>query len=211
MDVCLLASNGNGLGAMKIARTCLESAINAEYLRLEPNEYSDFKDWHFVEQHRKLVFMRKYRPSRVAALDAKRVAGDEKIYQTVEPRFLLPNSKKRLRASWCKINLSQRAVKAKFEHAYDAAYPLSSELSHGSFGGLVQHIESIDGGGSQLAIPPSLTGCAQALQTAHYCTLRAIETLVELKGTDSTPSLAMLKDDYAHAWPEKKKKAAATA
>jgi hypothetical protein len=56
-DVGMLAGNGSGLGAMKIARTCLESAINAEYLRLEPAEHEQFMDWSFIEQHGKLEYI----------------------------------------------------------------------------------------------------------------------------------------------------------
>jgi hypothetical protein len=100
--------------------------------------------------------------------------------------------------------LRERAVKAKFEEFYSIVYALSSELSHGSFGGLAQHVESFEGDNWQPAIPPSLTRCDEALVAAHYCTLRAVETLVALKGMDSTPSLVVLKSDYNYAWPGKK-------
>ena len=200
-DVGLLVGNGCGLGAMKIARTCLESAINAEYLRLEPTEYRQFMDWSFIGQHRKLEYMRKYMPGDLAKLDPKMVARSEKRFQEVRPKFLLPN--KKLRQSWSKISLRERAVKAKFEEFYGSVYMLCSELSHGSFGGLAQYVESFEGAGWQPAIAPSLTGCREALGAAHYCTLRAVETLAALKGTDSMPSLAVLKSDYDYAWPEK--------
>src|SRR5258708_3678232 len=51
-DVSMLIAHGHGIGAQKIARTCLESAINAEYLRVDPTEYRDYLDWSRVEQHR---------------------------------------------------------------------------------------------------------------------------------------------------------------
>jgi hypothetical protein len=57
-DVSMLVAHGHGLGAKKIARTCLESAINAEYLHLEPTEYRDFLDWGWIEQHRKVEYLR---------------------------------------------------------------------------------------------------------------------------------------------------------
>jgi Family of unknown function (DUF5677) len=103
-------------------------------------------------------------PGEFANLDPKMVADSEKRYQAVKPQFLLSN--KKLRQSWCKLNLRERAVKTKFEDMYGAAYAVSSELSHGSFGGIVQHVESLVGDNWQPAIPPSLTGCAQALGTA---------------------------------------------
>ncbi|MBZ5699691.1 MAG: DUF5677 domain-containing protein [Acidobacteriia bacterium] len=206
-DVSMLVAHGHGLGAMKIARTCLESAINVEYLCLEPTEYRDFLDWGLIEQCRKVEYMRKYMPGKLANLDPKMVADTEKRYQAVRPRFLVANSKKRLRQSWCRLNLRERAIRANFEGMYSSVYALSSELSHGSFGGLVQHVENIVEGKSQPAIPPSIVGCSQALQTAHYCTFRAVQTLTLLKEIDSTPPLNDLKNDYDYAWQEGRKAA----
>lgn len=140
-DVSMLVAHGHGIGAMKIARTCLESAINAEYLRLEPTEHRDYLDWSWIEQHRKLNFIRERMPKKFAGLDPVMVAESEKKYQAVRPRFLLPNNSKRLRPSWCKLHLRDRAIKANFEEMYAAAYGPSSELSHSSFGGLAQHFE----------------------------------------------------------------------
>jgi len=200
-DIGLLVGNGCGLSAMKIARTCLESAINAEYLRLEPTEHREFMDWSFIEQHRKIEYVRKHMPSDFAKLDPNLIVDSEKEYQAVKPKFMLPN--KKLRRSWCRFNLRERAVKTNFEEMYSAVYVNFSELSHGSFGGLAQHVESFVEGGWQPAIPPSIVGCALALQTGHYCAFRALQTLATLKGTDSTPSLDALKNDYDYAWSEK--------
>jgi len=205
-DVSMLIAHGHGIGAQKIARTCLEYAINAEYLRLAPTEHRDYLDWSWIEQHRKLNFMRKYMPTEFAALDPATVADSEKHYQKVKSRFLLPN-KKSLRQSWCRLNLRERATKANFEEMYGAVYGSASELSHGSFGGLAQHVESIVGDNWQPAIPPSITGCSLALQIVHYCAFRAVQTIVLLKGIESTPPRSVLKDEYDYTWREEKKTA----
>ncbi len=206
-DLSMLVAHGHGIGAMKIARTCLESAINAEYLRLEPTEHRDFLDWNLIEQHRKVAYMRKYRPNEFASLDPTMVADSEKKYHEVKPRFLLPNNNKRLRQSWCRLNLRERAKKANFEEMYSGVYLFSSELTHGSFGGLAQHVESIGEGKWQPAIPPSIIGCSQALHTGHYCTFRAVQSLAVLKDFDATPPLNDLKNDYDYAWREEPKAA----
>jgi hypothetical protein len=138
---------------------------------------------------------------------AIRSSDSEQRYRTVKPKFVLPN--KKLRQSWCRLNLRERAVIAKFEEMYGAAYATSSELSHGSFAGLAQLVESFVGDNWQPAIPPCLTGCAAALGIAHYYTLRAVGTLVALKEIDSTPSLAVLKNDYDYVWSEKQSAAIA--
>lgn len=197
-DVGLLVGNGSGVSAMKIVRTALESSINAEYLRKEPGEHRTFMDWNFVEQYRKLEYMRKHMPTKYANLGPKMVSQTEKRYLAVRPNFL--NKNKKLRGSWSALSLRERAVKTGFEEMYNIVYALASELSHGSFGGIAQHIESFEKEGVQPAIPPSLTGCEEALNSAHYCTLRAIETLVTLKGMDSTPSLTDLKNEYNGVW-----------
>jgi hypothetical protein len=206
-DVIMLVAHGHGIGAKKIARTCLESAINAEYLRLEPTEHRDFLDWSLIEQHRKVEYMRKYMPVEFANLDPVMVADTEKEYQAVLPRFVLPNNKNRLRQSWCRLNLRKRAIRANLQDMYGSVYGTSSELSHCSFGGLAQHVETIVGNKWQPAIPPSSIGCAHALQTAHYCAFQAVRTLALLKDTDSTPPLDALKNDYDYAWQEQRKAA----
>jgi hypothetical protein len=206
-DVSMLIAHGHGIGAKKVARTCLEYAINAEYLRLEPSEHNDYLDWNLIEQHRKLNFMQKYMPKEFAALDPAMVADTENNYKAIKARFEVPNKKGRLRSSWCKLNLHDRATKTNFEEMYLAVYGSASELSHGSFGGLAQHVESIVGENWQPALPPSITGCALALQIVHYCTFRAVQTIVQLKGVESTPPRSVLKNDYDYAWGEEKRAA----
>jgi hypothetical protein len=206
-DVSMLIAHGHGIGAQKIARTCLEYAINAEYMRLSPTEHRDYLAWSWIEQHRKLNFMRECMSKEFAALDPATVADSEKHYQKFRKRFLLPN-KKSLRQSWCKLNLRQRATKTDFEEMYRAVYGSASELSHGSFGGLAQHVESIVGSNWQPAIPPSITGCSLALQIVHYCAFRAVQTIVLLTGVESTPPRSVLKKDYDYAWGEEKRAAA---
>lgn len=150
-DVTMLVAHGHGMGAQKIARTCLEYAINAEYLRLNPSEHEDFLAWSWVEQHRKLNFMRQYMPTELAALDRTMVEESEKQYQIFKKRFSSPKTKG-LRQSWCKLNLRERAFNSDFEQMYSAAYRSASELSHGSFGGIAQHVESMVGNNWQPAM-----------------------------------------------------------
>lgn len=93
-------------------------------------------------------------PKEFANLNPATVADSEKNYQAVKARFEVPN-KKSLRQSWCKLNLRERGIKADFEEMYSAVYGSVSELSHGSFRGLAQHVESVIGDNWQPAIPPS--------------------------------------------------------
>jgi hypothetical protein len=119
-------------------------------------------NWSFVEQHCKLEYMKAHMPAEFAKLDSGRVAETEKRYQAVRVNFVLPKSKK-MRSTWCKISLRERAEKTGFADMYSALYVPASELSHGSFGGIAQHVESVVEDNWQPAIQPSLTGCAEAL------------------------------------------------
>ena len=100
------------------------------------------------------------------------------------------------------MSLSQRADKIGWSDAYAMIYVQGSELSHGSMSGLAQHVESIHEDGYQAALPPSLTGCEAALQSAHWAAFRALETLVALNQRDSTPPMTQIRADYDYVWPE---------
>ena len=39
---------------MKIVRNILEATINAEYIRIYPDEAESFADWGWVEQHKQI-------------------------------------------------------------------------------------------------------------------------------------------------------------
>ncbi|MGA7225394.1 MAG: DUF5677 domain-containing protein [Candidatus Acidiferrales bacterium] len=197
-DVAFLVGNGCGISAMKITRTALESAINAEYLRLNPSELKDFIDWSAVEQYRRLVYVRKYLPGAITSLNPQFIADTDKNYKAVRPYFLSRQGTMRL--TWCKSNLRLRAEKAGFLKIYDDVYTSTSALSHGSLGGLAQHVETLVGDNWQPAMPPSMTLCAEALSAAHYCAFRAFQTLAELNELGSVPAVRDLKNDYNHAW-----------
>lgn len=200
VDVSLLVSNGCGLGAMKIARTALEAAINAEYLRLNPTECRDFMNWSYIEQHRKFEYMKVFMPAELSNLDQNMIAESEQKYLAVRPTFLYPGSKK-MRRTWCRLSLRERAERTGFGEMYGGLYGPASELSHGSFGGVAQHVENFVGdGGWQPAIQPSMTRCSESLSVAHYCAFMALKTLVLMNDTDSKPSILDLKKDYDYAW-----------
>jgi hypothetical protein len=57
-EITTLAGNGLGLGAMKIARSMLESAINAEFLRKFPEHLKDYFDWWIVERYKLMKYVR---------------------------------------------------------------------------------------------------------------------------------------------------------
>src|ERR1700730_10698008 len=73
-DVALLVCHGCGMGANKIARTAFEAAVNAEYLRRNPDQVQRFLDWSYVSQHNRAEYMRKRLPDALAKIDPKLIA-----------------------------------------------------------------------------------------------------------------------------------------
>lgn len=45
VELVTLAGNGLGQGALKICRTMMETAVNADYLRQNPAELDDYLQW----------------------------------------------------------------------------------------------------------------------------------------------------------------------
>jgi hypothetical protein len=199
-DVAILVASGSGLGALKITRSALEYAINAEYLRLFSDETIRYLNWNYIERHKQLNYMRARIPLEFAKLDAAIVAESERMYREVRPLFL--NKKGRLLSSWCTHSLLERAKATNSEDVYHLIYVSGSGLSHGSFSGLAQHAEGFTDEGWQPAIPPSLTGCGPALQNVHFCGLRAVKTLCLMNNKDSTPPLLDLEKEFQSSWAE---------
>ncbi len=136
-ELVTLAGNGFGQGAMKIARTVMETAINAEYLRRFPNECDLYLNWHWIEQFKLLAYVRQYSPELLPQLSPEEIARVETQYQAVRARFEKPNGD--LRSSWCTLNLADRAARTGFSEAFRVINPLSSQLIHGTLGGLSHH------------------------------------------------------------------------
>jgi hypothetical protein len=195
MELITLVGNGFGLGAMKIARTILESSINAEYLRLFPDECDDYLEWHWVEQYKMLKYVRENMPERLSELSE--ISATEKGFEGAKSRYLKRDGE--LRGSWCRLDLGSRAARTGFTEAYKLIYPLGSQLIHGSFGGLAMHLDATHEG-VRISPPPSLNWCEQALVGAHMCLYRVTATLSLTFDVEPSPTLAQLKADYEYAW-----------
>lgn len=195
MELITLVGNGFGLGAMKIARTILESSINAEYLRLFPGECDDFLEWHWVEQYKMLKYVRENMPERLGELTD--IEGIERGFEKSKFRFLRKDGE--LRGSWCRLDLGSRAAKTGFAEAYKLIYPFGSQLIHGSFGGLAMHFDTTQAS-ARLSPPPSLNWCEQALVGGHMCLYRIVGTLSLTLNVEPSPLLAQLSADFNYAW-----------
>lgn len=196
-ELVTLVENGFGQGAMKIARTVMETAINAEYLRKFPSEFDNYVDWYLVEKYKELSYVKEHMPNLLPSIDAEAIASIEKGFEEVKPSFQKPNGD--LRPSWCSLNLSDRAAKTGYADAYRLINPLSSVFIHATVGGLARHFDP-GKDEDRISIPPSLKYCKEALSGGHMCMCGMIQTLA--KTFDWTPvhSIDSLAQDFSYAW-----------
>ncbi len=201
LEISTLVGNGMGHGALRTLRTLLENTINTEYLRLRPAEFEDYKEWYWVERFKEQEFLRAHVPDFFKQLDTKAVEETETNMARVKSRFeqVRPDGSRRIRASWCSLDLGSRAVATGYEELYRLINPLASSFVHETMYGLMKHYDEtkdID----RVDIPPSLEWSAQALSGGHNCILKVTRTLSETFGVPPQPSIADLEKDWHYAW-----------
>lgn len=199
-ELVTLAGNGFGTGAMKIARNVLEVSINADYLRVHPDAVNDFLEWFWVEQHRVLTYARQHDPDLLKQFTPEAVQKVEQEFARVHSRFEKPHNPKEIRSSWCTVDLGTRAVQAHMERAYRLINPFGTQFMHGTLAGMLNHFD-LSISSEQIAAPPSLKWCPQALCSGHNCLAMVIHTLELLFGEEAQPSSDHVAQDFEYAWP----------
>jgi hypothetical protein len=202
MEVVTLVGNGFGQGAMKIVRGLIENSINAEYLRQNPDRCKDYLDWHWIEQHKLLNWAKQYNPPLFASIsdDAKKLI--EHSFQQIRPRFeytTTRDNKRKMRDTWCELNLAERAFQTGFEETYRLVMPHANQILHGSIGGLGKHFD-LEKDEHRIAIPPADDWGGEALIAAHESTLKALETLSKTVNVEPEPCLQSLIEDFHFVW-----------
>jgi hypothetical protein len=209
-SVVTLVGNGQGPDAFKVARSALENAINAEYLRLYPDEVDNYLEWKFVEDHKKLESIRQYRPASLAGFTKDQLDKVDNEYDRVKDRFRNTSTSKcescgheRNRVNkwncWTVKNLAERAELTATDSLYRASMRLMNEVMHGSISGIMQYFGSEDP--DRIAVPPHDSECAtMALVAAHESLLRAIRTLTQVYNEDSTPPYDDLLKEFVSVW-----------
>jgi hypothetical protein len=197
-ELVTLVGNGLGIGAMKIARNLLELSINAEYLRMNPAAVDDFVDWFWVEQHKWLAYAQQHDPDLLKTFTPEATEHTRQEFARVRPRFENPNTGK-LRPGWCAVDLASRAVETHLELPYRLINPFGSQFLHGTSGAVLNHFD-LAKSQEQIAAPPSLKWCPQALCGGHHCVAMAIHTLETMFQEEASPSADEIAKDFQYAW-----------
>lgn len=199
-ELVTLAGNGLGVGAMKIARNLLELSINAEYLRMNPAAVDDFVDWFWVEQHKWLMYAQQHDKDLLKQFTPEAIARTQQEFARVRPRFEKSHNLTEIRGSWCAVDLATRAVQTHLEVPYRLINPFGSQFLHGSAGAMLNHFD-LSVSHQQIAPPPSLKWCHQALCGGHCCLAMVIHTLEVMFNEEATPSSDEVAKDFQYAWP----------
>jgi Family of unknown function (DUF5677) len=201
MEVITLVGNGFGLGAMKIVRALMEYAINAEYLRLFPDESDDYLEWHWIEQYRLHTWVNEHASELSDSISKTSIQAIEENYQRVRSRFeyTTRNGRTKLRDQWCKLGIADRAVKIGFAKDCMTVMPHANQILHGTIGGLSRHFD-LKKDEDRISVPPSHAWTKEALATGHAMTIAAVHTLSKTFDVEPNPSLPALHADYNSAW-----------
>jgi hypothetical protein len=201
VELITLVGNGCGPGAMKIARSILESTINAEYLRRFPEEYDNFLRWRWVEQHNWLNYMREFAPDLLERVSPTTITQSEEEFERVRPQFEYKTARgeTRLRAHWCSLDLGSRAAKTDFLEPYRTLNPFASQILHGTASGLAALFDPEEDT-HRIGVPPSLNWCGESLVGGHLCVLKIVETLASALDVAPCYPVEKLTEDYHYAW-----------
>jgi hypothetical protein len=167
-EISTLVGNGLGHGGMKITRSMLEGAINAEFLRQFPDQFDDYFQWMNVEAYKFLKYVETYHPSLLAEYPNELSTKIREDFEAVKGRFGATEGRG-LRSGWCSVPLDARAAKTGFGEEYRLIYPMGNKLLHGTIGGMAMHAGETED--ARVPPPPSLKYCKEALFGAHMCAI----------------------------------------
>jgi uncharacterized protein DUF5677 len=165
-SVSLLALNGSGVDAMKIARGMFETSVTLGYLRVHPEQVDDYLDYHCVIQKQRLDFTKEHEPDRLKQLPAQLLQRIEADFARVAPRF--QNRKGKLRTSWSKASIREMARDVGKEKLYLTFYRFASSIHHGDVGGAFAQTATLaEDDVLDVEIVPSDAWLTEALIIAH--------------------------------------------
>lgn len=202
MELQVLAANGCGQGAMKIARGMFESAVYAEYLRRHLEEAEDYIDFGHVVMWDRYQWIKRNSPEAARTLSPEAVCQLEENFNRVKHRFASKQKDKcRIRGQWYRQNFSQMAENVGRKPGYELPYSIACSIHHASFEGMLSYFE---GKGSDVSFgaPPSLEWVPDALIFGHECLLQALDTLNDCLKLGLDEKIKGATERYQQVWTQ---------
>ena len=174
--VLVLGIDGMGHDALKVTRSMFEAAVTVKYLRLHPEEFGDYLNYHFVVAKKRLRFMEKYSPADLAKISAKLIAETEAGYAREKVRY---ERSGRLRGRWSKKDFGAICAELGLEGHYLAFYDLTSRIIHADISGVLAQGDR-ELGVSDIDVAPSELNVEMALRSAHCYLVLAVSEYIGL-------------------------------
>jgi len=202
VELLVLAANGCGQGAMKIARGMFESALYAEYLRRHPEEAGDYIDFGQVVLWKRHQWIKENSPEGTTGQSSEAVRHLEENFNRVKDRF---TRKGKIRGQWCRKQISQIAEEMGRKNQYEGPYSFACSIHHGSFEGLLSYFERRDSN-TKFGAPPSLEGVPLALIFGHTSLFQALDTLNSCFKLGFDDKITGAYERYQQEWTQLAKK-----
>src|ERR1019366_3154692 len=128
-DVLLLAGHGRGIAAIIITRSMFERTVTAEYLRRNPGDAEDFRQYGHIQKWNRYQELSKSSPEKAKEIAPETVTKWEADYRSVVSRFTGKGGK--VRKQWHKKRISEMARDIDRLKQYETPYSLAASFHHG--------------------------------------------------------------------------------
>ncbi len=183
----LLALNGYGNNALKLARGIYEGGVTVAYLVKNPTLLDDFLDFDWVLQKRFHDHIERTDPALLQKVGAQKLNEVEENFKRVKARFT--DKKGKVRRNWCKASLRQRAEEVGMSSGYPSFYGSVSSMHHLDARGLSLQLGESQEGGLDINAAPSERWVKSALQAGYTDYVVALQHYTKVANVGSSEVL----------------------
>jgi hypothetical protein len=168
--VILLACNGYGADAMKVARGLFEAEVDVSFMVNEPGAIERYVEFNAIDSKKLLD---EAGPEELAQMQPGLEDEMRENYRAALSTFTTQKGK--VAVSWTPLSFRERAQRVGADGLYRTFYRWCCWLHHTTPTGLAFHGDGLTG---EIAIPPADMWVQQSLEGAAYSLLRALKTYV---------------------------------
>lgn len=161
----LLALNGYGNDALRLARSIFEGRLTVAYLVKNPNLLDDFLDFHWVLERRLHAHLESTNSTSLQKIGTQKVKEVEGNFNKVKTRFT--DKKGKVRRNWCKASLRQMAEEVGMSSSYPSFYASVSSMHHLDARGLALQSGKSQEGRLDIKTAPSEGWVKGAIQAGY--------------------------------------------
>jgi hypothetical protein len=195
----LLALNGCGVDAMKLARGMFEASVTLGYLRLHQELVDDFLDYHFIIQKQRNDFMKEHAPEQLKSISESLQREIELGFARVAPKFR--NRLGKVRSSWCKVSIREMTKAVGKEELYLTFYRFASSMHHSDIGGLFAQTEALESDDVlDVDVVPSDAWLKEALISAHGAVISVLRDYNEITNLGNEQFVERADKSFLETW-----------